>query len=191
MPAPYQLLNGPANVYFADPVELPPDVATATADIAGNWTLFGTAGDEDITEAGVKITGEQDVSKFRGLGSIGTRKMFRSSQDVMIEFVLADASMEYMARAFNEATIDLASHRREIQLQMTADVAQVSLLVRVDKSPYGDDWNSQWWFPRCSHDANIETVYVKGEPVGLRFRYTALVDDDYGIGFYTAQDEAS
>lgn len=191
MPAPYQLLNGPVDVYFADPVELPPDVATPAASIGGNWTIFGTAGDKDITEDGVKIMGEQDVNEFVGFGAIGTRKMFRSNQHVRIEFSLADISVEYLARAFNEATVNLDSHRRRMELLMDASVDQVSLLIRGDKSPYGEGWNSQWWFPRASHDSNIEVTYVKADPVMLHFRFTALVDDDYGFGFYEAQDEAS
>lgn len=188
--APYQLLNGPVNIYFGDPQELPPDVATPTASISAAWTLFGTSGDKDILEEGVKITAEQDVSKFRGLGSVGTRKMFRNGQEVMIEFALADISAEYVSKAFNENTINLDSHRRHIELLTTATVEQTALLIRSDKSPYGE-FNHQWWFPRCSDDSNREFVYVKGEPVAVRFRFTALEDTTYGIGTFEAQDEAS
>ena len=188
---PFQLMNGPFEVWIADPVELSPDVATPSASIAGNWELLGVSGDKDITEDGITITVEQDVTKFRGLGSIATRKMFRNSQDVVVSFTLADASIENYARALDDATIDMDSHRRRIQLLMSSDVAQFSLLIRGDgKSPYGD-FNTQWWLPRASHDAPLETKYVKGEPVGLAYRWTALVDDDYDLGFLESQDEAS
>lgn len=188
MPAPFQLMNGPFSVYIADTVELAPEI---TVPPAGNWALLGVSGDKDITEDGIMLRMEQTVNKFRGLGSIATRKMFRTEQDIVIEFTLADASIENYARVFNDATIDLTSWRRRIQLLMTADVAQFSLLVRGDgKSPYGA-FNTQWWIPRASHDANIETKIVKGEPIGLAYRWTALVDDDYDLGWMESQDEES
>lgn len=189
--SPYQLLNGPVNVYFADPASLPPDVATPTASIDTNvWTIFGTEGDQDLFEDGVKIMADQSVAEFIGLGSIGPRKMFRENQHVRVEFKLADVSVEYVSRFLNGNAINLDSHRRRVEYQMSADVEQVALLIRSNKSPYGD-FNSQHWFPRCSHDANTELLYVKGAPVGIQFRYTALVDSDYGVGFYDGQDEVS
>ena len=188
---PYQLMNGPFEVYVAEPVVLAPDIAIAAADIDAAWTLLGVDGDKDITEEGVKVLIEQAVTKFRGLGSVATRKMFRTSQDVTIQFTLADASIENYARALNNADINLDSHRRLIDLLMTADVAQFSLLIRGDdRSPYGA-FNSQWWIPRASHDANVETVYVKGEPVGLAYSFVALDDSTYGLGTYESQDETS
>ena len=188
---PYQLMNGPFEVYVAEPVVLAPDIAIAAADIDAAWTLLGVDGDKDITEEGVKVLIEQAVTKFRGLGSVATRKMFRTSQDVTIQFTLADASIENYARALNNADINLDSHRRLIDLLMTADVAQFSLLIRGDdRSPYGA-FNSQWWIPRASHDANVETVYVKGEPVGLAYNFVALDDSTYGLGTLESQDETS
>jgi len=192
--APFQLMNGPFEVWIFDipaagTTEPAPDVANAPA---GNWTLLGTSGDKDITEDGIMVRMEQDVSKFRGLGSIATRKMFRNSMDVVVEFTLADASIENYARAMNQATVDLTSHRRRIDLIMTTQVAQFSLLIRGDdRSPYGASWNTQWWIPRCSHDAPLETKYVKGEPVGLAYRFTALVDDTDDLGYIESQDENS
>ncbi len=188
---PYQLMNGPFEVYVATPVVLAPDIAIPAASIDAAWTLLGVDGDKDITEEGIKVLVEQDVTKFRGLGSVATRKMFRNSQDVTVQFVLADASVENYARALNDATVNLDSHRRLIDLLMTADVAQFSLLIRGDdRSPYGA-YNSQWWIPRASHDANIETVYVKGVPVGLAYSFVALDDSTYGLGTYESQDETS
>lgn len=191
MPAPYQLMNGPFEVYTAPVVEIHPDVATPKASISGNWTLLGVSGDKDITEDGITIMVEQEVSKFRGLGSIATRKMFRTSQDVVISFTLADASIENYSDALDGNPVQNLEWRRRIQLLMSADVSQLSLLIRGDgKSPYGE-FNTQWWIPRASHDAPLETKYVKGEPVGLAFRFTALVDDTYDLGHLESQDEAS
>ena len=189
--APYQLMNGPFEVYVATPVVLAPDIAIPSASIDAAWSLLGVDGDKDITEDGVKVLIEQDVSKFRGLGSVSARKLFRNSQDVTIQFVLADASIENYARALNDADINLDSHRRLINLLMTSDVAQFSLLIRGDdRSPYGA-FNTQWWIPRASHDANLETVYVKGEPVGLAYSFVALDDSVNGLGTLESQDETS
>lgn len=188
---PYQLMNGPFEVWTAPTVEIHPDVATPSASIGGNWTLMGISGDKDITEDGITIMVEQDVQKFRGLGSIATRKMFRTSQDVVISFTLADASIENYSDALDLNPVSNLEWRRRIQLLMSADVAQQSLLIRGDgKSPYGD-FNTQWWIPRASHDAPLETKIVKGEPIGLAFRFTALVDDTYDLGHLESQDEAS
>lgn len=189
--APFQLMNGPFQVYVATPVVLAPDIAIPSASIDAAWSLLGVAGDKDVTEDGIKVTGEQDVTKWKGLGSTATRKMFRTSQDIVVAFTLADASIENYARAFNGAAVDLDSHRRLINLLMTSDVTQFSLLIRGDdRSPYGE-FNTQWWLPRVSHDANIETVYVKGQPVGLAYNFTALDDETYGLGTLESQDETS
>ena len=188
---PFQLMNGPFEVYVATPVVLAPDIAIPSASIDAAWSLLGVDGDKDITEDGVKVLIEQDVSKFRGLGSVSARKLFRNSQDVTIQFVLADASIENYARALNDADINLDSHRRLINLLMTSDVAQFSLLIRGDdRSPYGA-FNTQWWIPRASHDASLETVYVKGEPVGLAYNFVALDDSVNGLGTLESQDEVS
>ncbi len=185
---PFHLMNGPFEVWAADPVEAAPDIA---ATPAGNWVVIGVAGDQDISEAGIIVRVEQDVSSWKGLGALPTRKQFRTSQDIVVEFTVADATMEAYAHALNEATIDSTSWRRRIDLLMTSEVAQQSLLVRGDgKSPYGD-FNTQWWIPRASHSAPVETVYVKGEPVGLKFTFTAILDDTDDIGFIESQDEAS
>ncbi len=80
--APYQLMNGPFSVYIATPVVLAPDIAIPEASLDAAWSLLGVDGDKDITEEGVKVLIEQDVQKFRGLGSVAARKMFRTSQDV-------------------------------------------------------------------------------------------------------------
>ncbi len=189
---PYQLMNGPFEVFVsASPVLLAPDIAIASADIDAAWSLLGVDGDKDVTEDGIKVLLDQEISKFRGLGSIAVRKLFRTTQDVAVEFVLADASIENYSRALNGATINLDSHRRLINLLMTSDVEQYSLLVRGDdRSPYGA-FNTQWWLPRCSHDAGMETVYVKGEPVGLKYNFVALHDSTYGLGTLESQDETS
>lgn len=189
--APYQLMNGPFSVYVATPVVLAPDIAIPEASLDAAWSLLGVDGDKDVTEDGIKVLIEQDVNKFRGLGSVSARKMFRTSQDVTVQFTLADASIENYARGLNDATVNLDSHRRLINLLMTADVAQFSLLIRGDdRSPYGA-FNTQWWIPRASHDANLETVYVKGDPVGLAYSFVALDDSTYGLGTIESQDVAS
>lgn len=195
MTAPHTLMNGPFEVYIfpiaADGVvEAAPDVWDAPA---GNWALLGASGNKDITEDGIMVRSEQTQTLFRGLGSIGRRKMFRTEQDVIVEFTLADASIENFARTLNSATVDLTtSLRRRVQLEMSAEVAQFSLLLRGDgKSPYGAGWNTQWWVPRASHDGNFEAKYVKGEPVGILYHFAALIDDDYGFGYLESQDEDS
>ncbi len=190
--APYQLMNGPFEVLISNaPVILAPDIAIPSGSIDAAWSLLGVDGDKDVTEDGIKVLLDQEISKFRGLGSLAVRKMFRTTQDVNVEFVLADASIENYARALNDATINLDSHRRLIDLLMTSDVAQYSLLIRGDdRSPYGA-FNTQWWLPRCSHDASMETVYVKGEPVGLKYNFVALHDSTYVLGTLESQDETS
>lgn len=187
---PYQLMNGPFAVYIADiadPVELPPDIDKAPA---GNWALLGLGGDKDITEEGISVNMDQVIAWFRGLGSTAPRKGFRTSEDLIVTFTLADASVENFARAFNDATIDLSGNQRRIELLQGSEVAQFSLLIYGDgKSAYGD-FNSFWWLPRCSHDAPLEAKIVKGEPIGLQYRWHVLDDDDYGIGRFDMGDEA-
>jgi len=190
---PYQLMNGPFVVYIkpitvASPaVELPPDIDFAPA---GNWELFGVSGDKDITEEGISVMMPQSVSLFRGLGSTTARKAFRTEEDVVIEFTLADASVENFARGLNDAVIDISGNHRKIQLLRGAEVSQASLLLYGDgKSAYGD-FNSFLWLPRCSHIGEMSPKIVKGEPIGLSYRYQVLNDDDYGVGVFDMGDSA-
>jgi len=184
---PFQLMNGPFAVYIADPVELPPDIDDLPT---GNWALFGTSGDKDITEEGITINLPQAISWFRGLGSTAPRKGFRTEEDVIVEFTLADASVENFARGLNDAVIDLSGNHRKIQLLQGAEVAQFSLLIYGDgKSAYGD-FNSFLWLPRCSHDGQMAPKIVKGEPVGLMYRWHALIDATYNLGTFDMGDAA-
>jgi len=184
---PYQLMNGPFAVYIATPVELPPDIDDPPT---GNWALFGVSADKDITEEGITLTFPQAMNFFRGLGSTAPRKAFRTTEDVIVEFTLADASVENFARGLNDATIALGGNHRKINLLQGAEVAQFSLLIYGDgKSAYGD-FNSFLWLPRCSHDGDISPKIVKGEPIGLKYKWHALLDTTYGTGTFDMGDSA-
>jgi hypothetical protein len=192
MGEPFEVMAGPFEVYLA-PVGTAFPAIDATP--GNDWELLGKSGAKSYTEDGVKVRSEQNIEKFRPLGTTGIRKVWRTSEDLMVEFTVADATLESYASVLNDATvtdtaagIGTAGHR-SIPLLQGYDVATYAMLIRGDGlSPYGDGWNTQWEIPIVHQQDNPETTYVKGVPVGLKCTFAATEDDTTGYGYLRTQD---
>lgn len=182
---PFSLIVGPFEVYLAPVGTAFPDVDTAPG-VA--WSLLGE-GSKDITEDGVTVTHDQNIEhdNFRGLGTTGSRKAVRTSEDLMIEFTLANLTLEQYSYAMNGASVvstpagSGTPGTRSIALHQGADVATFAMLVR-GPSAYGDGWNCQYQVPRCYQSDNPAPQFNKGEPAGLKFAFRALEDSDAAPG---------
>ncbi|MEK7765274.1 MAG: hypothetical protein AAB368_03455 [bacterium] len=180
MPAPFEIVAAPFTLYWAAVGTAFP--ATPAVAPAAAWTLVGASGDRNYKERGVTVTHEQNVQLFRGLGSTGPVKAFRTSEALRISLELADITLEMYRLALNNNTVTdvaaisgVAGYRR-IDLYQNLTVAQMALLVR-GQSPYVDDaFKVDFRIPVVVQIASPAPVHMKGEPAGLALEFTALED---------------
>lgn len=181
MGSPLQLMTGPVEVYVAPTGEAFPDNDETPA---GNWVKLGTSGMEDIGEGGVTVRSDADYTAIRTDGSTGPRKILRTSEDLFVEFMLVDSSLEHVHELFDQATItDTAAGSgtpgdRAIPLYRGAgEPTDVALLVKSAQSPYGAALTTQYEVPVAALVADsIEQVWTKGDVVKWRFLFQAKED---------------
>lgn len=200
---PYEVIAAPFDVYFAPAGTARPDLAinpTAASPVA--WTLVGSSGALNYdSDAGVTVAHEQATNPWRSLGDSGSRKIFRSTEDLKISLQLADVTLEQYKHALNSNTVtDTAgvtplTGNRKIGLSRGFAVATVALLIRGRVSPYGDgtpEWSMQYWVPRAAQTGSPSGTYKKDTPFLLALEWMALVDtnqaSDERFGVLEVQD---
>lgn len=200
MPQPYEIIAGPIQAYIAPLATAFP--ATPAVAPGGTWILLGASGDDNITEDGLTIRHPQETSSFRPLGRTLPRKRFRNAEDIEVEFVIADLTAEVYNKALGAAATaagdvtDVAAEAgvagyRHFNLERGFDIDTIALMLRCGMSPYGDGFAMQWEFPAVQLAGDgPELVFVKDEPVGLRFIYQAIVDPNGGSIRCLMQDAA-
>lgn len=176
---PYEIISAPFTVYIS-PVGTTFPLINATP--AAPWSKVGTSGDLSITDEGVKVSHKQSMKKFRALGDAGSRKVFRTDEDLMIALALADLTLEQYALALNSNAITTTpagsgtAGFKKIGMSRGFSVATVALLVK-GPSPYGDDMFLQFEVPRAAQSGDPSIVMRNnGEPAALALEWTALVD---------------
>lgn len=184
-PVPYEVIAAPYSVYWAEVGTAFPDVADAPGI---GWTLLGTSGNLNYDDgAGVTVQHEQNITPWRSLGDAGSRKVFRTTEDLRIRLKLVDMTLENYRHGLNRNAVThttgsagVSAPQSKIGLSRGFGVDTVALLIRGDVSPYGDDavvnWHSQFEIPRAAQTGNPTAVFKKGEPVGLDLEWMALVD---------------
>src|SRR5262245_53842191 len=100
---PYEVLAGPFRAYIGAVGATFP--AVGDAEDAGSfsaWTLIGTNGELNYDRAtGVVVQHRQEVVKWRSTGDGGSRKAFRTEEDLMIRLKLVDFNLEQYKHALN------------------------------------------------------------------------------------------
>lgn len=193
---PFEIIAAPFKVYVA-PVSTACPAIDAT--ITAPWTLVGSSGDLNYTDEGVTVAHAQSIEKFRALGDSGSRKVFRTEEDLMIRLQLADLTLEQYQYALNGnsiTTVPAGSSTpgtKKVGMSRGFTVATMALLV-VGPSPYDDEGNLYFWVPRAAQTGNPEVVMRKNTPAVLALEWTALVNPDAAtpaerFGFILAQHE--
>lgn len=178
MATPLEILAAPFTIWLAPVGEAFPNVDTAPAV---NWAKLGTNGDINYDEDGVTVTHEQTIETWRGLGSTGPVKSWRTEEELLIAFTLVDISAAQYAKVLNDATVTATAAgvgvpgTDEFGLTQGAEVAQFALLAR-GASPGQATGSAQYEVPKVFQNANPEPVYQKGEPAGLACEWVALED---------------
>ena len=188
--APFELMSGPVTLYVAAAATPIPEISV---DPPTAWAVVGRNGNKNYAESGVVVTPPHTVEPKRTLGSTGPRKFFRTEEDLMIGLTLEDVTLETLAVALNNATINTVvpaagtAGTRDIDLLRGFEVAQRAFLIRSD-SPYGADFEGQYWVPRASVISTGALTYVKGDAVGMEVEISAIEDDTDGFGKLLMQD---
>lgn len=176
---PYEIIGAPFSVYIA-PVGSPfPDVDEVPD--SSDWTLVGTSGDLNYLDEGVTVEHSQAMNFFRALGDSGSRKVFRTSEDLKIRLTLADLTLEQYALALNGNTVTPTSPgagvpgSKKVGLSRGLAVDTRALLVR-GPSPYMADGIMQFEVPVACQTGNPQPVMRRDQPAALALEWTALVD---------------
>lgn len=194
---PYEIIAAPFTVWYAPVGSGFPNVDDTPLT---PWAKVGSSGDLNYMDDGVTVAHNQTIEKFRALGDAGSRKVFRTEEDLMIRLILADITLEQYLHALNSNTVTTVAASSNagykwLGLSRGFSVATVALMVR-GPSPYGDSYTMQYEVPRAAQSGNPEVVYRKNTPAGLALEWTALVDpnavsDDRRFGRLVAQHAAA
>ena len=178
---PYEIIAAPFTLWLAPVGEAFPAIDAAPA---GNWAKLGGSGGQDYNEEGVTIVHSQTVETFRGLGSTGPRKAFRTAEDMMLRLTLHDISLEQYSQAMGGNAVAATAAGsgtagfKAMQLYRGLEVTRFALLARGSASAYGAGWNSQYEVPACFQSGSPEPVFNKGNPAGLALEFTVLEDPE-------------
>lgn len=192
---PFEILAGPCDIWLAIIGTAFPlvDAVPAVA-----WVQLALA--TSLTEDGVHLVADQTVEHVYSLGGTGSRKGFRTRQELHARFTVMDATVEALAKGMADQTITTVAAgvgipgQKSIPLAMPAGaIGTKALLLRAKESPYGTEvpgdpvFSSQWEFPRVYNSGNLEIAYVKGVPVGLAYDFMVMDDSAGNKGTYRAQ----
>lgn len=171
---PYEIISAPGSVYRAPVGTQFPD---PDADPGMQWSLIGTSGDLNLTDAGITVGHPQTINKFRPLGSGAPAKAWRSEEDLIIRAVLADLTLEQYIEILNRNTVTETDGFASAGFHRGISVAECALLVRFDVSPYRSDGTSQFEVPRAVQLGQPEVMFKRGtEPAALALEWHALID---------------
>lgn len=181
--APFEIIAAPLTVYWGDVGAVFP-LPWATPD-TNDWNLVGTSGELNYMDSGVTIRHRQTVVRFRALGDTGSRKMFRTEEDLEVSLVLADLTLEQYRLSMNMNAITTVPNGgnpgyKTIGLSRGPAVSTFALLIR-GASPYLANVNLQYEIPIVGHTGEPELVFRKSEPVGLALDFVAQVDSNAAI----------
>lgn len=179
---PYEIIAGPADIYFA-PVGSPfPDLVDTYTPGAGFngagsgfWTKVG------YTEGGVKVGHPQTVVELRADQVTAPIKAIRSEEGLEISFSIATMSLENYALALNQAATGpvVGVGQKDVKLYRGGSgVEMIALLARNDHlSPEGD-FPLQYQVPSCFNTGAPEVDYVKDNKAVLAVSFHAIADPD-------------
>jgi hypothetical protein len=185
MGAPFEVVAGPIQAWVA-----PLSTAFPLVDIApaASWILLGVNGDKNITEDGMTVRQAAEVNIFRSLGQSMGVKAFRVSEDVEVEFDLADMTLEAIDKAsggpataagnvISTAASAGVAGFKSLSMVKGFVIPTVALLVRSGINPYGDGFNIQWQFPKAVIPGDgIEFIFIKDDVVKVHYRAICLYD---------------
>jgi hypothetical protein len=187
MSEPFHIIGSPLTLYVAEPGTAFPTLDDTPARFDPAWFLIGTDGAKDYDEAGVTVTHSDSLNYFRGAGSTGPRKAFRTEEDLTVGITLADLSPEQYAKQMNDAAVRTVAAdvgrmgTREFQLLKGLKVVGYSLLAR-GISALDEELPAQYEVPLAVQSGSPAPVYTKGNAALLECTWTSLEHATLGFG---------
>lgn len=197
---PIEVAVGAGDIWLAPIGSTFPDLS---ASPSSPWVQLVTK--ERITEDGIIVRGSQtlETDAFRTAGLTAPLKAARVAEDIEIEFTVIDMSPNALAKAWHLDTAQITdtaagsgvAGNKNMPLYRGLTVKEMMMVLRLPYSPDAtavtDNFAHQYDIPRVVQAAAPELVYVKGNPVGLRFVLKQLYDATYGLGKIRQQDAAA
>lgn len=183
--APFEIIGAPYTIYLA-PVGTAFPLLGVTPAVT--WFKLGTSGDKNYSDDGVTVTHGQNIEVFRGAGATAPRKAFRTEEDLLIEFGLADVSPDQYAKVLNDATVTTVPAstgivgQKNFVLWQGVIVKTFALLAR-GVSSIDDAFQAQYEVASCFQSGEPDPTYNKGEPTILSCELSALDAAGDGAGF--------
>ena len=99
---PYEIIGAPFEMWVS-----PVGTAFPAVDEEPQapWALIGTSGNLNHTQEGITVSHSQSMNFFRASGDCGSRKAFRTDEDLKIALAIADLSLEQYQHALNGNTV--------------------------------------------------------------------------------------
>lgn len=167
--APYEMVIGPAEVYFAPVGTAFP---TVNATPGAPWVRIGTSGADNYSEDGVVVRRSLASSDIRALGSTAIRKAAITETGFEVEFSVMDMSPKEMLLAFggDETAITVTAQGSGVAGNQAFDVPTApvpihrAILVRFGQSPFGNGLNSQFEVFSAYQAGEAEGTFSKSDP---------------------------
>ncbi len=177
---PYEVIAAPFTLWVA-PVgtQFP---AVDEEPNSSDWTLVGSAGPLNYDEAGITLQQPQSIAFWRSLGDSGSRKAFRSSEDLKIGLMIVDLTLEQYALALNGNAVTATPAStgvpgtKKIGLSRGFTVDTRALLLR-GPSPEMANGAMQYECPRAAQTGSPAPVLVRDKPAALAVEWTAMIDE--------------
>jgi hypothetical protein len=170
---PYDIIAGPADVYWAAITSAFPGVDKPDTDATFSgppWTKLG------MTDGGVKAKHTQTVDLLTADQRTGPVKAIRSAEGLEITFNIQELTLANWAVALNNNAVSALTvpSRNVLKMYQGLDVHQFSLLVR-GPSPYGSFF-LQYQCPVVVQTDEPEASYMRDGKAVLAFKFIALED---------------
>lgn len=174
-----ELLAGPITLYLAPLGTAFPLVSAAPG---AAWVKVGTNGASNYDEDGVNVGGDESIEDWRGLGSTGPLKSWRTEETLTIGLTLRDATPAQVKLAFNNNTVTATAAAlgvpgtEKMGLRKGPKVARRAALLRAQQSPLMEVGAMQFEVPIVRFGSASEMTFEKGTPVGTELEFVALED---------------
>lgn len=181
---PYEIIGAPLTLYLANVGTSFPAIDAVPS---GSWFKIGTSGDKNYDEDGVTVQHDQNIEVFRGAGTTGPRKAWRTEEDLLISVPLADVSPEQYAKILDDAAITTTAQssgvagNKAFPLNQGLTVTAFALLAR-GLSPVDDSLAAQYEVPMCIQSGSPEPQYTKGQAAILECEFMTLEHASSGFG---------
>lgn len=203
--APFHIIGGPIDAYYAPYGTAFPDIADAPEDFDAAWILLGTDGAKDYHEDGVTIRHSQEIETdaFRTLGVTLPRKASRTSEMVEVEFDMMDLHAAFYAAALNLGLQTVTTTaagvgtggNKNFDIERGIRVGQCALLIRgqeisPEATAIANSYNAQLEIANAIQAGESELVFSKDQPAVHKFLFQTLWDSN-GTGKVRFQNAAA